>query len=206
MIRAGKTFLLIGLAGLALAIAALAGCGTATWLKDKFDPRTPGPDQAYQAALEPYLATATVYAGPATELKAAVLPLAGPVRRAMVERSAAALGWTPAEKARRLADQDRDAAGDLELLLSVYVPERKWNDLTALKPDWLVYLVDKDGQKQRPLDVRLIKQRSALNEALYYFWGPWDKLYRLRFKPVAGPARLLITGAPGSDAVALKLD
>lgn len=205
MIRAGKTTLLIGLA-LALAIAALSGCGTATWLKDKFDPRQPGVDQDYQAALEPYLATATVYAGPATEMKAVALPLTAPVRRAMVERSAAALGWAQDEKARRLADQARDAAGDTELLLAVYVPERKWNDLGSPKPDWLVYLVDKDGARQRPVDVRIIKERSALNAALYYFWGPWDKLYRLRFKPMAGPVKLLITGAPGSDAVALKLD
>lgn len=203
MTRAGKTFLLIGLA---LALAALAGCGTAAWLKDKFDPRQPGVDQDYQAALEPYLTSAEVYAGPATEMKAAILPLTWPVRRAMVERSAVALGLDPAEKERQLADQGRDAAGDLEVLVSVYVPERKWNDLTAAKPDWRVFLVDGSGARQAPVDVRVIKDRTALHEALYYFWGPWDKLYRLRFKPASGPARLLITGAPGSDAPALKLD
>lgn len=203
MIRAGKTILLLGLA---LGLAALAGCGTATWLKDKFDPRQPGVDQEYHAALEPYLVTAEVYAGPATEMKAAILPLTWPVRRAMVLRSAAALGLDEAEKQRRLADQGRDAAGELEILLSVYVPESKWNDLAAAKPDWRVFLVDGSGARQAPLDVRRIKDRSALNEALYYFWGPWDKLYRLRFKPASGPARLMITGAPGSDAQPLKLD
>jgi len=205
MTRAGKNLTLIALA-LALALAALAGCGTAAWLKDKFDPRQPGPDQDYQAAIAPYLATAEVYSGPATEMKAAILPLTGPVRRAMVERSALALGLTPEEKARRLDEQARDAAGDLEIVVSVYVPERKWNDLTAAKPDWRVYLLDAAGARQAPLDARVIKERTALNEALYYFWGPWDKLYRLRFRPVSGPARLVITGAPGSDAPVLKLD
>lgn len=193
-------------AGLLLLLLALAGCQTTAWLGDKFDPRQNPNDRAYQAAVEPYLATESVYSGPATELQAKVLPLTLKVRQAMLERTARAQGLSPAVQAQRLADQGKDAAQVLEVVLSVFVPESKWNDLASAKPDWRVLLRDASGQERAPQDIRLIKERSALNEAIYFFWGPWDKLYRLRFAPPRGAAQLVITGAPGRLELPLKLD
>ncbi|MCA1905885.1 MAG: hypothetical protein LDL11_04755 [Desulfarculus sp.] len=195
------------LAGLTLVLLlALAGCQTTAWLGDKFDPRQNQNDRAYQDAVEPYLVADSIYSGPATELHAKALPLTVKVRRAMVERTARALGLDPADQARRLADQERDAAQFLEVALSVFVPESKWNDLAAAKPDWRVLVLDAAGKEIAPQDIRPIKERSALNQAVYFFWGPWDKLYRLRFALPQGAARLVITGAPGRLELPLKLD
>jgi len=194
-------------AGLLLTLLlALAGCQTTAWLGDKFDPRQNQDDRAYQTAVEPYLVVESIYSGPATELHAKALPLTPPVRRAMVERTARALALDPAAQAQRQADQAQDAARFLEVALSVFVPESKWNDLAAAKPDWRVFLLDAGGRELTPQDIRPIKERSALNEAIYYFWGPWDKLYRLRFALPQGAARLVITGAPGRLELPLKLD
>ncbi|MCA1989263.1 MAG: hypothetical protein LDL07_08980, partial [Desulfarculus sp.] len=195
------------LAGLALVLLlALAGCQTTAWLGDKFDPRQNQNDRAYQDVVGPYLAVESIYSGPATELHAKALPLTAKVRQAMVERIAQAQGLGPAAQAQRQADQAQDAAQFLEVALSVFVPESKWNDLAAAKPDWRVFLLESGGAEIAPQDIRVIKERSALNEAIYYFWGPWDKLYRLRFALPQGAARLVITGAPGRLELPLKLD
>ncbi len=195
------------MAGLALVLLlALAGCQTTAWLGDKFDPRQNQNDRAYQDVVGPYLAVESIYSGPATELHAKALPLTAKVRQAMVERIAQAQGLGSAAQAQRQADQAQDAAQFLEVALSVFVPESKWNDLAAAKPDWRVFLLEAGGAEVAPQDIRVIKERSALNEAIYFFWGPWDKLYRLRFAWPQGAARLVITGAPGRLELPLKLD
>lgn len=194
-------------AGLLLALLlALAGCQTTAWLGDKFDPRQNQDDRAYQDAVKPFLVAESIYSGPATELHAKALPLTPSVRRAMVERTARAQGLSRSDQTRRQADQAQDAAQFLEVALSVFVPESKWNDLAGAKPDWRVFLLEAGGREIAPQDIRLIKERSALNEAIYFFWGPWDKLYRLRFALPQGAARLVITGAPGRLELPLKLD
>ncbi|MFH1034635.1 MAG: hypothetical protein V1806_09030 [Pseudomonadota bacterium] len=189
-------------------LAALAGCQRLTELKEEFDPRLSAADQDYQAAVEPYLALGVVYDGPATQLKARVLPLTPTVRRAQALRTAQAQALDQAGTQGLLAQARDDAARGLEVMVSLYVPERHWSDLTAARPDWRVLVMDAAGRRLEPGDIRLIreKDRSALNQSLYYFWGPWDRLFKVTFAQPQAPARLLITGAPGQVEMPLKLD
>ncbi|CAO0823453.1 Lipoprotein [Desulfarculales bacterium] len=209
MAKTSGTAPAIGLVLLLAMLALAAGCQQLADLKEEFDPRLSKADQAYQAAVEPYLTLGVVYKGPATEMKARVLPLTPTVRRAVALRTAQALAQDQAGGQRLQEEAQADLARNLEVVVSLYVPERHWSDLTADKPDWRLVILDGAGQRLEPIDIRLIreKERSALNQTLYYFWGPWDRLFLVRFAaPQAPPARLLVTGALGLVEIPLKLD
>ena len=132
-------------------------------------------------------------------------------------REAQAFDLDEKQRRKKLADQKAAQKRGPEVVLSVFVPEKKWNDLAGPKPDWQVYLVNSRGERQSPVDRRHIKERSAIREALYFFWGAWSRLYRFRFSPIGADGRpfltpgektacLLISGAPGSAKITLKMD
>jgi hypothetical protein len=187
----------------------LAGCQTVGDLTRDYDPRERPEQKAYEQAVEPYLARGAVHQGPATELMVTVLPLTPAVRRAMASREAAARGWDRARMEARLAELDADAAAGLEMMVCLYAPEKARADLLAARPDWTLALTGADGKTVSPGDVRLVKDRDALREALYPFWGPWDRLHRLRFPGLApgqSEATLTVSGAPGRAELRIKLD
>jgi hypothetical protein len=187
----------------------LAGCQSLGDLGREYDPRDLPEQKAYEQAIAPYLAKASVHQGPATELLVTALPLTPAVRRAMANREAAARGWDQARAEARLAELDADAAAGLEVMVCLYAPEKARADLLAARPDWTLALTGADGKALSPGDVRLVKDRDALREALYPFWGPWDRLHRLRFPGLApgqGEARLSVSGAPGRTELKLNLN
>ena len=198
---------------LCLLLACLAGCssfmseGRVSW-KAGAEAR---PEQlAYQEAIEPYVVEASIYNGMATQFMCSALPLNPAVRDARVQRIAAARGWDPArvQRARQAAqDEHRD---HYQVLISVYVPEAKDNDLAGKKPQWLVQLQGPDGAGTPPSDRRRITERTLLNQALYPFWGLWDNLYLFSFPRSAvnpgGKARLFITGAAGQTTLDVQVD
>ena len=204
--------------GLAL-ILVLGGtsCQTVRELSEKFNPSKKPAQAAYEKTVLPYVAEGSIYHGPAVELLATAMPLTPTVRRAMVIREAEAFDLDESRRRKRLEGQEAAQKRGPEVVLSVFVPDNKWNDLAGPKPDWQLYLVNARGERLSPVDRRRIKERTALRGALYYFWGRWSRLYRFRFshtttdgRPFLAPdeknACLLISGAPGSTKINLKLD
>jgi hypothetical protein len=194
---------------------ALGACKTAEDLGKDFDPRLRPSDQAYRATVDAHLAKDSVYNGPATDAHFIALPLGLKVRKAMVDRKALAFGLTPGQSKVMLAEQQKAGQEALEVLISVYVPERKWNNLDSLNPTFRVYMISADGGRVEPFDRRRIKKRSSIHETLYYFWGAWSRLYLMRFpkttpsgKPVVleGKSTLLMTGPPGQAKLQLLWD
>lgn len=204
--------------GLALILVLTgASCQKVRELSEKFNPSKKPAQAAYEKTVLPYVVEGTIYHGPVVELLATAMSLAPSVRRAMVTREVQAFDLNESQRQKKLADQEAAQKRGLEVVVSVFVPENKWNDLAGPKPDWQIYLVNAQGERQRPVDRRRIKGRSALREALYFFWGPWSRLYRFRFshtnpdgRPFLAPgemtAHLLISGAPGSTQIKLKFD
>jgi hypothetical protein len=95
------------------------------------------------------------------------------------------------------------------MMVCLYAPEKARADLLASRPDWTLTLTGADGKAVGGSDVRLVRDRDALREALYPFWGPWDRLHRLRFPGLApglAEATLSVAGAPGRAELRLKLD
>ena len=197
---------------LVLLAAILAGlllpaCQTTRELAREYDPGPPPEQLAYEKAIAPYLTQANLHQGPATELMARTLPLTSTVRAAMLERETVALTLNPQARAKRQADHQAEAAHGLKVALSFYVPDKKYNDLTHQNPSWRVFLLTPQGERISPRDLRRIKKRTPLLDALYPFWGMWDRLYHLTFPPLAGinQATLVISGVPGQVNLPLKL-
>ncbi|MEW5913042.1 MAG: hypothetical protein AB1814_10830 [Thermodesulfobacteriota bacterium] len=202
--------------GLALVALALAGCQKAGELVSEFNPNLSAPDQALQAVLDRYLVRGAIRQGPATEMLLTVLPANMAVRRAWTLRRAQAYGWSADRQHKELADQAKEFAANIVVAASVYVPERKWNDLDRPNSTWRAFLVNAKGQRQPPKDVRRISQRTAINEAIHPFWDPWSQLYLAKFswigqdgQPFLAPgektATLLVTGPPGRVELKLRV-
>ncbi|MCB2225333.1 MAG: hypothetical protein KQH53_01555 [Desulfarculaceae bacterium] len=201
---------------LILSLALLAACSTVKDAYHEFDPRPRPADAAFQAVIKKFVQDGSIHTGPATELLLNVLPANWEVRKAWVDRRAEAFAWDAAQKAKDLADQKAEYEKYNTILGSVYVPDRKWNNLNGKEANWRVYLINKKGQRLEPEDVRLIKRRTAINEAIYPFWGKWSQLYLVKF-PIKGPdgepflapgekdAKFLITGAPGQETLTLQM-
>ncbi|MCF8032050.1 MAG: hypothetical protein K9K66_02270 [Desulfarculaceae bacterium] len=199
---------------LILALSLAAACSSVQEAYHEFDPRPKPADAAFQAVVKKYVQEGSIHRGPATELLLDVLPANWEVRQAWVNRRAEAFAWTPEQKAKDMADQKAEYAKYNTVLASAYTPDTKWNNLESNQANWRVYLVNKKGQRLQPVDVRRIKRRTAINEAIYPFWGKWSRLYLVKFpvkdkkgQPFLGPdeksAKLILTGAPGQ--VTLKL-
>lgn len=193
---------------LALALMAMVGCSSVKDAYHEYDPRPRPADVAFGKVLEKYLVKGSIHHGAATEMLADVVPANWEVRAAWVDRRAEAFAWTPEQKAKDLADQRAEYDQYNTILASVFVPDKKWNNLDDQEANWRVYLINAKGERVEPVDVRKIKKRTAIHEAIYPFWGPWSQLYLVKFpindakgKPFLAPgekqATMLVTGAPG---------
>ncbi len=201
---------------LALALLAAVGCSSLQEAYHEYDPRPRPAEAAFAKVLEQYVVKGSIHHGPATDLLTEVVPANWAVRAAWVERRAEAFAWTPAQKAKDLAEQRAEYEKFNVVLASVFVPDSKWNDLGEHGANWKVYLINAKGQRLEPVDIRRVKKRSAINEAIYPFWGAWSRLYIVKF-PVKDPqgqpflasgekeATLLVTGAPGKENLKLVM-
>lgn len=201
---------------LALAFMAAVGCSTVKEAYNEYDPRPRQADVAFAAVLKKYMVKGSIHHGPATELLTEVVPANWPVRAAWVERRADAFAWTPEQKAKDLADQRAEYEKYNTVFASVFVPDNKWNNLDDQGANWRVYLINAKGQRVEPVDLRQIKKRTAINAAIYPFWGAWSRLYLVKFPvkdakgqaflaPGEKEATLLITGAPGREVLKLLI-
>ncbi|MCB2191887.1 MAG: hypothetical protein KQI62_09995 [Deltaproteobacteria bacterium] len=201
---------------LALALIAAVGCSSVKKAYHEYDPRPRPADVAFAKVLEKYQVKGSIHQGAATELLADVVPANWEVRSAWVDRRAEAFAWTPEQKAKDLADQQAEYQRYNTVLVSAFVPDKKWNNLDDREANWRVYLINAKGERVEPVDVRKIKKRTAIHEAIYPFWGPWSTLYLVKFpinhakgKPFLAPgeksATLLVTGAPGKETFKLVM-
>ena len=186
-----------------------AGCETAKKVQAEFDPSQRPIQVAYEKVINKYLANQQRHDAAAMVIMGSALPLNWDVRQAMVVRRADAFGLTENMQIAALADEKAEFLKYYDIVVSIYLPDEKWNNLSGQNPNYRVYLVSDDGRAAVPVDRRRIRKRSAINMALYPFWGQWSRLYKLRFplldengRPLlkAGQtkATLVITGAPGS--------
>lgn len=187
----------------------IAGCETAKKVQAEFDPSQRPVQIAYEGVINKYLVKQQRHDAAALVIMGAALPLNWDVRQAMVERRADAFGMTEKMKFGALADQKAEFLKYYDIVASIYLPDEKWNNLSGQNPNYKVYLLSDDGRAAVPLDRRRIRKRSAINMALFPFWGQWSNLYKVRFplldengqpllKAGETKATLVITGAPGS--------
>ena len=191
-------------------LLSLAACQSLPHTIYSLDPRTHPDQKAYEQAIAPYIVESKIYDGPATGIRIMVLPLNEKVRIAQVMRQAAAHSLDTQATEALLSRERAEAALGLEIMISVYTPDTIDSQFNERLPSWRVFLEMPDGSQVDPIDVRQIKfkERNAMLEALYPFWGYWDHLFRLRFPLVATDRQVFIvfSGPQGKDQAPLILD
>jgi hypothetical protein len=185
------------------------GCQSLPATFASLDPRNLPEQAAYEEAIEPYLLRMKIYDGPATAAFLTAMPLTAAVRQAQAERQAAAHSLNASQLATLL--QNSTAQAGLEIMLGIFTPDSA--DSKFEHPDtasWRIFLHTEAGEQLEAESIVEIpwRQRNALNQALYPFWGYWDHLFRLRFPlpPSGQTVDIVISGPQGKAQSPLYLN
>ncbi|MEE9503683.1 MAG: hypothetical protein V3V90_01000 [Thermodesulfobacteriota bacterium] len=109
-----------------------------------------------------------------------------------------------------MEDQTRASKNYDEFLVSIYTPERQWDDFSQKDSLWKVYLI-RDGRfRIEPLEIRKLKKNRILSESFYPFISHWSSIYIFRFKKEdqdqpSKSVELIFTSAPGSAILKWEL-
>jgi hypothetical protein len=180
-----------------------AGCGSGfPMLRSP----TPGRDAADWGPVRDQASRqATLYDGFVHRASASATWLNPEVREAAARRQAEWQGKGAAEIAQLEVQGRADAALGEEFLVAIYTAERRANDLDARGSIWHLEL--DDGETRVPASEVTALRSDATVRQLYPYVGPFDQLYRVRFRwtgsPLAGRTVVLRIG---SSLGALVLD
>lgn len=89
-----------------------------------------------------------------------------------------------------------------EFVFYAYTPEKDANDFDRQNSVWTVFIIDDQGKRENPLEIRRIDKITAATEAFYpYINKYYGNFYSLKFKPLfeAGP------GAPSRKPLTLVM-
>jgi hypothetical protein len=159
-------------AGLAAALAALAGC--------PLHPRAPRPttlEGAWNDARTAASRRALLYDGIVHRATATATHLSLTVREARARRLGEWLGWTPQELEERLARERAEAELGEEFVVSFYAADRRADDLDAPRSVWRV-AVKVANEDILPTRVTSI-DGDATTAGLFPYVGPFDTVYRV---------------------------
>ena len=131
-------------------------------------------------------------------------------RRAYADEYAAAYQLTAEEKGRFVEDQMKASHLGHEFLLATFVPEKRWDDFDKADSMWKLFLVNDEGQRVVPVEVRDVKGQKAVMSHFFPYITPWKSVYRVRFpsnisgsnNPIIGDntkkMRLIVTSVLGT--------
>jgi hypothetical protein len=186
----------------ALAVVVLllaAGCGTSTPYQRA---PVPGRDAGDWGQLRDDASRrATLYDGFDHRGNASATWRSPQVREAEVRRQAEWQGKGAAETEQAVAQGRAEAARGEEFMVAVYTADRRANDLDAPRSVWHLEL--DDGATRVPASEITAVNADATIRQLFTYVGPFDVVYRVRFKwtgaPLAGrPFTLRISGSLGA--------
>jgi len=145
----------------------------------------------------------SIHKGLKTELLVTVTYKGEEFRRAYAKEYARVYMLKPHQKKIMMDDQIEAAKDYDDFLVSIYTPEKKWDDFSEKDSLWKVYLI-RDGRfRIEPYEIRKIKKNRTLSESFYPFISPWSSIYIFRFKKKDKPqpsksVELVLTSSPGS--------
>ena len=103
-----------------------------------------------------------------------------------------------------------------QFYVALYAQRRKWDDLTAESPAWIVRLIDEKGRETAPADIQRIKRPGAIERTYFPYTTSWRAAYRIRFpkqqngvSTISADARwfgLRFAGAQGHKALIWEIE
>ena len=191
-----------------ISLALLLGCGG---LKVGEAPSGVEAD-GYQRVLNEWTEEAKVYQDFETRLLAAATFKSWEFRQAYVEKYARIYLLETGSK-RDMLDEERAVSSKLnEFFLSIYTPDKELDDFSKGNAAGKICLLDEQGNKLEPVEIKKVKEKTALLREFYPYITPWSSFYQLSFPvdfpgtqepfitPETGYIRLVING-PSSRAV-----
>lgn len=188
---------------LACVSLALAGCTVLTGYADVVRER--GISPSYRQALADWTRADTVYSQFETRVTIRATYRSPAFQDAYWREYSRLYDLTAAQERERAAVRQGLAADFIEFFFYAYVPDREANDFDLRNSVWTVYLLEGDGRRVAPAEIRRIHPVTAATETFFPYIHPYHGVcYSLKFPPApagekafAGPFRLVFTGVLG---------
>lgn len=163
----------------------VAGCaylqGYADMAKDR------GHSDAYQAALDAWTRTKTVHSQFETRASITATLKSQAFNRAYLDEYGRIYRLTPAQRQQREEAQANLRAEFTEFLVYAYTPDRDANDFDRRNSIWRVFIMDDQGHRIEPVEIRRIDPVASDMESFFpYIRKYYGNVYSLKFKPVSG--------------------
>ena len=164
----------------------------------------------YRVVLERWTRKRSIHRGLKTELLVMATYKTEEFRRIYTREYARVYMLTSLQEDAMMEDQTRASKNYDEFLVSIYTPERQWDDFSQKDSLWKVYLI-RDGRfRIEPLEIRKLKKNRILSESFYPFISHWSSIYIFRFKKEdqdqpSKSVELIFTSAPGSAILKWEL-
>lgn len=172
---------------LSILLLGLTGCaylqGYAEMAKDK------GLSNEYQAVLNAWTRTKTVHSQFETKVSITSTLKSRAFRSAYIREYERIYPLGPDEKKKWEQTQAGLASDFTEFVFYAYIPEKEANDFDRINSVWTVFVVDDQGRRENPVEIRRIDKITTVTEAFYpYINKYYGNFYSLKFKPLPGPA------------------
>lgn len=183
-------------------------------IEEVYDSQDPYHGGNYREFLDFWTRKARIYVGGFDlELVVAATFKTHAFREAYTAEYARAYKLNRVETDKLLQDQIHAARMYNDIVISAFMPDKRWNDFHEKDTIWKVYLISDDTVRVKPLEVRRLKNVDAVLTHFFPYISPWDVVYLVRFPASAGTGepvysaktksvKLVITSVRGSAELA----
>ena len=197
-----RIFCFVGITGFfVMFLLFFSGCVSSREIIEKLSD-TEYTSSMYRAALEKWTKKDTIQKGLKTELIMAATYKACEFRRAYAKERDRIFRLTTDQGKRVMNDQVNASGQYDDFFVSIYTPDKAWNDFSSKDTGWNVYLLHDNEVRIEPFEIRRLKKDKKLFKSYFPFISPWSVDYIFRFKkndrfPLSRSVTLIITGMPG---------
>lgn len=164
---------------------AFCGCsylqGYVDMAKDK------GLSDEYRASLDTWTRAQTVHSQFETRVSITSTLKSRAFNRAYLSEYERIYLLTPEEKKKREQTHEDLTSEFTEFLFYAYTPEKEANDFDRRGSIWTVFIIDDQGIRHDPVEIRRIGKTTAVMESFFpYIHKYYGNFYSLKFKPLPG--------------------
>jgi hypothetical protein len=156
----------------------LGNCTKLTRFVESADPYH---TESYKRVCDQWSQEARIHHGFEVQLIVSATFKSADFRRAYADEYAAAYQLTAEEKRRFVEDQMKASHLGYEFLLATFVPEKRWDDFDKADSMWKLLLINDEGQRVVPVEVRDVKGQKAVISHFFPYITPWKSVYMVRF-------------------------
>ena len=161
----------------------------------------------YRAVLKKWTRKGSLYKGLKTELLLSSVYKGDEFRKAYTNEYCRVYSLPP-HQAKNMLRNEMQAANDYDdFLVVIDAGEKQWDDFSERNSLWNVFLLRYGHLREKPFEIRKLKENKIFYESFFPFISPWSSVYSFRFKRPDSPGNaelleLVLTGLPGTIRLA----